>query len=232
MTRKHPDGQTFLFDEAVPELKGRGLIFDYFAGAGGASTGIEWALGRSPDVAINHCEHAVRVHALNHPDTDHVRVDVWDVDPRRHLPPGDVDVAWFSPDCTQFSRAKGSTPVKKSIRGLAWVVLRVAARRRPRVIFIENVPEFREWGPVRKRRFGRHRGKVSKDRFGLVTVRIDGETYAIVDIGLRMLTPRELARAQGFTDDFQLVGTQTDQVARIGNSVCPPLARALVAANV
>jgi DNA (cytosine-5)-methyltransferase 1 len=73
---------------------------------------------------------------------------------------------------------------------------------------------------------------VSKDRFGLVTVLVDGETYAMTDIGMRMLTPRELARAQGFDDTFQLIGTQTDQVARIGNSVCPPLARAVVAANV
>lgn len=96
--------QTFLFDEAVPNLKNRALIFDYFAGAGGASTGIEWALGRSPDVAIDHCEHAVRVHELNHPRTDHVRVDVWDVDPMRHLPPGDVDLCWFSPDCRHFTR--------------------------------------------------------------------------------------------------------------------------------
>jgi DNA (cytosine-5)-methyltransferase 1 len=459
--------QTFLFDDAVPHLSGCGLIFDYFAGAGGASTGIEWALGRSPDVAINHCEHAVRVHELNHPRTDHVRVDVWDVDPVRHLPPGDVSLCWFSPDCRHFSRAKGSTPVSRKVRGLAWVALRVAGRRRPRVIVIENVPEFVTWGPVRKRRFGRHKGKVmpvstkvgqsfrrfidqfralgyvveyrvlnaadhgaptsrkrlfliarcdgapvvwpdathgpgrahpyrtaaecidwsihcpsifdrkrplaaatckriadglrryvienprpflapvdgglvahtmvqtghgehdkqrprsldlgvplgtvvtstkhalvavwlakhyggvvghgvdrpigtittvdhhslvachlstlpmpedrrnlvasflttyygqgtgqslddpmrtvvTKDRFGLVTVVVDGQTYAVVDIGLRMLTPRELARAQGFDDTFQLIGTQTDQVARVGNSVCPPLARAIVAAN-
>lgn len=148
MTRKHPDGQTFLFDEAVPELKGRGLIFDYFAGAGGASTGIEWALGRSPDVAINHCEHAVQVHALNHPATDHYCVDVWDVDPRRHLPPGHVEMAWFSPDCRHFSRAKGGKPVSQKIRGLAWVVCRVADARRPRVLFLENVPEFVTWGPL------------------------------------------------------------------------------------
>jgi len=68
-----------------------------------------------------------------------------------------------------------------------------------------------------------------KDRFGLVIVR--GEPYQIVDIGLRMLTPRELARAQGFPDDYVLPGTITSQVARIGNSVPPPLAAALVAAN-
>lgn len=479
--------QTCMFPEAVPTLKGRGIILDYFAGAGGASCGIEQALGRAPDVAINHCPHAVEVHKLNHPATDHYKVDVWDVDPRRHLPPGDVEMAWFSPNCTHFSKAKGAKPVDKKIRGLAWVMVRVAKDRRPRVLFLENVPEFVTWGPLdadgmpvkekagqtfrafvrklerlgyvvehrvlsaadygaptsrkrlimiarcdgkpivwpapthgpgrahpyrtaaecvdwsipcpsifdRKRpladatmrriaagiqRFvleakrpflapvgdgyvahtmvqtgygeragqapraldldaplgtivaagqkhalvavwmakhyggvvgqsvelplgtitakdhhslvachltkfytsgrkgkssppapgaslddpaptitgqGQHLGLVAafltkfysgerngqrldeplhtivtKDRFGLVTVAIDGETYAIADIGLRMLTPRELARAQGFSDDFKLVGTLTDQVARIGNSVAPPLAKAVVAANV
>ena len=430
MTRKI-NTQTYLFDDAVPTLAGQRLVFDYFAGAGGASTGIEQALGRSPDVAINHCEHAVRVHELNHPQTKHVLVDVWDVDPRLHLPAGDVEAAWFSPDCTHHSRAKGGKPVNKRIRGLAWVVCRVAKVRRPSVIFLENVPEFASWGPLdadgrpikeksgqtfrafvrrlerlgyvvewrtlnaadhgaptsRKRLFlvARNDGKpivwpepthgpgrahphrsaaecidwsipcpsifgrarplapatckriadglrrfvvesprpylaplsvmpgkaappdlvavwlakhyggvvghgverpigtitavdhhslvachlsrvpsdggpapdvvaawltkyygqgtgqdmnepmhtvVSKDRFGLVTVRLDGETYAVVDIGLRMLTPRELARAQGFDDSFKLVGSQKDQVARIGNSVVPQVARALVAANV
>lgn len=147
MTR-HLPGQTFLFGEAVPDLPRRALILDYFAGAGGASTGIEWALGRSPDVAINHCAHAVEVHALNHPSTDHYCVDVWDVDPQRHLPPGHVEMAWFSPDCRHFSRAKGGKPVSKKIRGLAWAVCRVAKARRPRVLFLENVPEFQTWGPV------------------------------------------------------------------------------------
>lgn len=464
MTKIH-NGQTFLFGEAVPELKRGALVFDYFAGAGGASTGIEQALGRSPDVAIDHCPNAVACHKLNHPNTDHYQVDVWDVDPRRHLPPGDVEMAWFSPNCQHFSRAKGGKPVSKKIRGLAWVVVRVARERKPRLIFLENVAEFATWGPLdadgmpvkakagqtfrafvrklerlgyavehrvlnaadygaptlRKRlvmiarrdgkpivwpdathgpgrahpyrtaaecidwtipvpsifdrprpladatckrladgimryvvnaqrpfivpvkthggggngpsdidaplrtitaskrgefalvavwlakhyggvvghsverplgtittvdhhsvvachltKFygtsvgagvdapaptitgqGQHIGLVAafltkyysssnngqtltepmhtivtKDRFGLVTVLIDGETYAIADIGLRMLTPRELARAQGFEDSFQLVGTQTEQVARIGNSVSPPMARAVVAANI
>lgn len=476
MTKIH-NGQTFLFGEAVPELKRGALVFDYFAGAGGASTGIEQALGRSPDVAINHCPNAVACHKLNHPNTDHYQVDVWDVDPKRHLPPGDVEMAWFSPNCQHFSRAKGGKPVSKKIRGLAWVVVRVARERKPRLVFLENVAEFATWGPLdadgmpvkakagqtfrafvrklenlgyavehrvlnaadygaptlRKRLvmiarrdgkpivwpdathgpgraqsyrtaaecidwtipvpsifdrprpladatckrladgimryvvnaqrpfiapvgdgflahtmvqtgYGEHAGQrprsldlavplgtivttgkhalvsvwlakhyggvvghdvnrplgtittvdhhsvvachltkfygtsvgagvdapaptitgqgqhiglvaafltkyysssnngqtltepmhtiVTKDRFGLVTVLIDGETYAIADIGLRMLTPRELARAQGFEDSFQLVGTQTEQVARIGNSVSPPMARAVVAANI
>lgn len=156
--RLHPR-QMFLIEEAVPELPRRSVILDYFAGAGGASTGIEQALGRSPDVAINHCEHAVQVHALNHPETHHVRVDVWDVDPRLHLPPGTVDLAWFSPDCRHFSRAKGKRPVAKSVRGLAWIVCRVAGKRRPRVIVLENVQEFRSWGPVRKVRTGKRKGE-------------------------------------------------------------------------
>lgn len=148
MMARHLPGQTFLFASAVPELRQRALIFDYFAGAGGASTGIEQALGRAPDVAINHCEHAVAVHKLNHPSTDHYQVDVWDVDPRRHLPPGEVQMAWFSPDCRHFSRAKGGKPASKRVRGLAWVVCRVAESRKPRVIFMENVPEFTSWGPL------------------------------------------------------------------------------------
>lgn len=147
MTKIH-NGQTFLFGEAVPELKRGALVFDYFAGAGGASTGIEQALGRSPDVAINHCPNAVACHKLNHPNTDHYQVDVWDVDPKRHLPPGDVEMAWFSPNCQHFSRAKGGKPVSKKIRGLAWVVVRVARERKPRVVFLENVAEFATWGPL------------------------------------------------------------------------------------
>lgn len=147
MTKIH-NGQTFLFGEAVPELKRGALVFDYFAGAGGASTGIEQALGRSPDVAINHCANAVACHKLNHPNTDHYQVDVWDVDPKRHLPPGDVEMAWFSPACTHFSRANGGKPVNKKIRGLAWVVVRVARERKPRLIFLENVAEFATWGPL------------------------------------------------------------------------------------
>lgn len=139
--------QTLLFAEPAAKSK-RTLILDYFAGAGGASTGIEQALGRSPDVAIDHCQHAVDVHALNHPGTDHFCVDVWDVDPERHLPPGHVEMAWFSPDCRHFSRAKGGKPASKKIRGLAWVMCRVAEARRPRVLFLENVPEFVTWGPL------------------------------------------------------------------------------------
>jgi DNA (cytosine-5)-methyltransferase 1 len=479
--------QTSLFDDVaavVPMLTPagrahrapapRGLILDYFAGGGGVSHGIEQALGRSPDVAINHCAAAVAMHKVNHPTTMHYQMDVWDIDPKRHLPPGQVDLAWFSPSCTHHSRARGNKPVSEQLRGLAWVACLVAEKRQPKVIVVENVVEFREWGPVkdglpiktqkgetyrefcaklrslgyvvedrvlnaadfgaptmRKRLiliarsdgqpivwpepshgpgrplpyrtaascinwtapslsifatreesrawarengvgvpqrplaeatmariaeglrryviespapfvvpgqgvglmvqtgYGEAKGQaprcldvqkplgtivasgakhavvtawltkfyggvvghgvgrplgtittidhhglvqatlqpvgeghgdraqlvagfitkyyqaagnnqsatkplgtiVCKDRFGVVTVAIDGTTYAIVDISLRMMSARELASCQGFDADYQLTGTHGEQIARIGNSVAPPMARAIVAAN-
>jgi len=436
------------------------LIVDSFAGGGGASHGIEIALGRSPDIAINHNLHAILMHELNHPGTKHYHSDVWEVDPDEATQGAPVGLMWASPDCTHFSRSKGGKPVSKKIRGLAWVIVKWAARVAPRVIAMENVPEFVTWGPLdkdsrpikakagvhfrefvaqlralgyavewrtlvacdygaptkrvrfyliarrdgeairwpepthgpgrarphrvaaeiidwsipcpsifgRKRplaektlarvaegvrryvlnaakpfiieigqRHGRGGGPVDRplntimptqrhalvtaflakhyggvvghglerpigtitgvdhhslvachltkfygtsigsaldapaptitgqgghtglvaafltkfygtgavgqdvrdplhtitsvDRFGLVTVEIGGEPYAIIDLGLRMLTPRELARAQGFPDDYILTGTARDQVARIGNSVCPPVAAALVRSN-
>ena len=102
----------------------RGLIIDNFAGGGGASTGIEMAIGRSVDVAINHDPAAIAMHRANHPDTKHYIEDVWDVDPIEVCRAKPVALAWFSPDCTHFSRAKGGKPVDHNIRGLAWVVLR------------------------------------------------------------------------------------------------------------
>ena len=445
------------------------LIVDYFAGGGGVSEGIKAACGVAPDVAINHCEHSIAVHKANHPTTLHFQENVWNVHPVRHLPGGPVWLAWFSPSCTHFSRARGGKPVSKQLRALPWVATRFAAARRPDVIIIENVAEFRKWGPIaadgqpdparagdtyrafrrrfeklgyvtedrvldaadfgapthRKRLFliarcdgqpigwpapthgpgrqhpyrtaaecidwsvpcpsifgrkrplaeatmrriaeglkrylfeaqhpfliqvnhgrdtnrsqsaeqpmptitakhgfgvvmptliprgfgerpgqtprtrdvnrplgtivaegekfavlnafltkyygtstgapmngpapvvtaqGNHIGLVAafltkyygassgqnqslseplhtiltKARFGLVTVELEGETYALADIGLRMLTPRELARCQGFPDSYKLFGTQAQQVARVGNSVPPQLAEAVVRAN-
>lgn len=444
------------------------LVIDSFAGGGGASLGIAWALGRAPDIAINHCPDAIAMHAANHPDTHHVREDVWRTDLRRLVGRRPVGLLHASPDCRHFSRAKGGKPVEKSIRSLAWIVCRWAEQVRPRVITMENVREFTGWGPIvprwrcescgwggtegqatlvrRKRRcprcesgqlhqtsdqipdparqgltfrrwlgrlrnlgyevqyrvldaadygapthrrrlfvvarrdgepiewpepthaaperlddmplfgrlkpyrtaaecidwsqpcpsiFGRpkpladktlrriaeglrryvlecpepfivpmthagerrnhplteplptitgaNRGELAlvrpfldrygldparplhrppdrsalvaaflikyfgtslaqrpqdplatvtaRDRFGLVLVRLQGQPYLIRDIGLRMLAPRELARAQGFPDTYQLTGTKTSQVARLGNSVCPHVAAALVRAN-
>lgn len=442
--------QMFLVEP--PSQGGRALVFDYFAGGGGASCGIEQALGRSPDIAINHCANAIRMHKINHPKTEHLQVDVWDVKPRLHLPPGPVRLLWLSPDCTHFSRAKGGKPVSKRVRGLAWIGLRVAAHRRPDVICLENVGEFTTWGPVRRGRpiraragetfakfiaqlrglgysvewrtldaadfgapthrrrliliarrdglpvvwpepthgpgranayrtaaecidfsrpcpsifdrkkpladatlrriaeglrrfviecdkpfivpqgapflvqtgYGERKGQtpraldiqaplwtivaggnkhglvcvflakhyggmvghlptrplgtitatdhhsvvevklskepprpevnaflvtyygqsvgqrvdvplatiVSRARFGLATVQRDGETWEIQDIGFRMLDIDELKRCQGFEDSYQTIGTKAEQNARIGNSVCPQVARAVVAANV
>lgn len=124
------------------------LIIDNFAGGGGASCGIELALGRHVDAAINHDPEAVAMHEANHPQTKHYCESVWDVDPLQITQGRPVGLAWFSPDCKHFSKAKGGKPVEKKIRGLAWVVLRWAALVRPRVIILENVEEFKTWGPL------------------------------------------------------------------------------------
>lgn len=408
-------------DPTAREAKGGAvveLIVDNFAGGGGASTGIELATGRSVDIAINHDPAAIAMHRANHPATKHYCENVWDVDPVEACAGRPVGLAWFSPDCKHFSKAKGGKPVEKAIRGLAWVAIRWAKLVRPRVIILENVEEFTTWGPlignrpdpmrkgqtfrrfvhalkrygycvewnelracdygaptIRKRFFliarcdglpivwpepthgdpstlfvasgilhpwrtaaeiidwtipcpsiydrkkplcentmrriarglrkfvlehphpyivddhiapfliqyhteqsgkevrgqavdkplmtadssnryglvtallikyyGQGEGQslreplhtiTAKDRFGLVIVR--GETYQIIDIGLRMLTPRELFRAQGFPEDY-IIDRDADgkhypksaQVARCGNAVPPPFAEALVRAN-
>lgn len=124
------------------------LVIDSFAGGGGASTGIEAAINRPVDIAINHSPEAIAMHCANHPETKHYCEDIWEVDPREACAGRPVGLAWFSPDCTHFSRAKGTQPVKKEIRGLAWVVVRWAEAVRPRTILLENVEEFATWGPV------------------------------------------------------------------------------------
>ena len=126
------------------------IIVDSFAGGGGASTGIELALGRIVNAAINHDPAAIRMHEANHPYTEHYQASVWDVDPEAVCRGRPVALAWFSPDCKHFSKAKGAALVDRKIRGLAWIVLRWAAKVRPRVIILENVEEFQTWGPVRK----------------------------------------------------------------------------------
>jgi DNA (cytosine-5)-methyltransferase 1 len=124
------------------------LIVDNFAGGGGASTGIEQALGRPVDIAINHDPDAIAMHTINHPHTKHYCESVWNVNPREITNGQPVGLAWFSPDCKHFSKAKGGTPVDKKIRGLAWVANRWAATVKPRIIMLENVEEFVSWGPV------------------------------------------------------------------------------------
>jgi DNA (cytosine-5)-methyltransferase 1 len=130
-----------LFDE---------IIVDNFAGGGGASTGIELATGRIVEIAINHDPDAILMHKTNHPYTQHLQASVWDVNPEEVCKGRKVGLAWFSPDCKHFSKAKGAALVDRNIRGLAWIVLRWAGTVRPRVIFLENVEEFQTWGPVRK----------------------------------------------------------------------------------
>lgn len=161
-----------------------GLIVDNFAGAGGASVGIELAMGRPVSIAVNHDEAAVMLHRENHPWTRHFREDVFAVDPVKECGGKRVRLAWFSPDCKHFSRAKGAALVDRKIRGLAWVVLRWAGTVHPDVILLENVPEFVTWGPVRK-------GKPVKSKAG--------QTYRkwykqLSDLGYRIET-RELCAA-------------------------------------
>ena len=126
------------------------IVVDNFAGGGGASTGIELASGRTVAIAINHDPDAILMHKTNHPYTEHLQASVWDVDPVAVCRGRPVGLAWFSPDCKHFSKAKGAALVDRNIRGLAWIVLRWAALVRPRVIMLENVEEFQTWGPVRK----------------------------------------------------------------------------------
>lgn len=126
------------------------IIVDNFAGGGGASTGIELAAGRPVTIAINHDPDAILMHKTNHPYTEHLQASVWDVDPEEVCRGRKVGLAWFSPDCKHFSKAKGAALVDRNIRGLAWIVLRWAGTVRPRVIMLENVEEFQTWGPVRK----------------------------------------------------------------------------------
>jgi len=140
-----------------------GLIVDSFAGGGGASTGIEMALGRPIDIAINHDPEALALHKANHPGTRHFIENMWRVDPIAACRGEPVDVMWCSPDCTHFSKAKGSQPKDKHIRALAWVAVRWGHRVRPKIIFLENVEEFRTWGPV--------------DREGKPIKRLAGRTF-------------------------------------------------------
>jgi DNA (cytosine-5)-methyltransferase 1 len=128
---------------------GEELIIDNFAGGGGTSTGLEQAFGRPVDIAINHDPEALAMHAANHPHTTHLCESVWDVDPIKVTNNRPVGLVWLSPDCKHFSKAKGGKPVEKRIRGLAWVTLRWAAKCKPRVIMLENVEEFKTWGPLK-----------------------------------------------------------------------------------
>lgn len=150
--------QIDLFDE---------IIVDNFAGGGGASTGMELAAGRPVAIAINHDPDAILLHKTNHPYTEHLQASVWDVDPVEVCRGRPVGLAWFSPDCKHFSKAKGAALRDRKIRGLAWIVLRWAGTVRPRVIMLENVEEFQTWGPVRKGKpVKKHAGKTFRQFIG------------------------------------------------------------------
>ena len=124
------------------------LIVDGFAGGGGASTGIEWGSGFAPTIAINHDPEAIAMHAINHPSTRHYCESIYKVRPEVATAGASPDFAWFSPDCTHFSQAKGGKPVSSGRRGLAWMVTAWAQRTSPRMIAVENVPQFLTWGPL------------------------------------------------------------------------------------
>jgi len=136
-----------------------GLVIDLFAGGGGASTGIEAALGRPVDIAINHDRVALAVHAANHPRTAHLTSDIWETRPLEATRGRPVDLLWASPDCTHHSIAKGGQPRRQEIRGLADAILPWLRETRP-MLCLENVPEFTTWGPVDAK------GRVIKERKG------------------------------------------------------------------
>ncbi|WP_145531923.1 DNA cytosine methyltransferase [Yersinia kristensenii] len=163
------------------------IIVDNFAGGGGASTGIEMATGRSVDIAINHDENAIAMHTTNHPDTLHYCESVFDIDPIAATAGQPVGLAWFSPDCRHFSKAKGSKPVKKEIRGLAWIVVRWALAKKPRVVMLENVEEFKTWGPLITAEDGTehpdpaHAGETFAAFVGMLTTGIDAGHPALLE---------------------------------------------------
>ena len=179
------------------------LIIDSFAGGGGASTGIELALGRSPDVAINHSESALALHTANHPETDHLMTSIYKVDPRDLVQPGQrVGLAWFSPDCKHFSKAKGGQPLNKNIRDLAWVVVDWAEKIRPEVILLENVEEFTTWGPLRQRHVGGHpttAGPLTADLWDRAPPDVKGDPV-FNDDGTPFMEIDPLRKGQTFTE--------------------------------
>ena len=152
------------------------IIVDNFAGGGGASTGMELATGRIVKIAINHDPDAILMHKTNHPHTRHLQASVWDVDPVKECGGCPVGLAWFSPDCKHFSKAKGAALVDRNIRGLAWIVLRWAGTVRPRVIILENVEEFQTWGPVRR---GKPVKKKACQTFRRFISQLEGLGYAV-----------------------------------------------------
>ncbi|EQB1747922.1 DNA cytosine methyltransferase [Citrobacter farmeri] len=190
----------------------REIIVDNFAGGGGASTGIEMAIGRSVDIAINHDENAVAMHTTNHPDTLHYCESVYEVQPRVATAGRPVALAWFSPDCRHFSKAKGAKPVEKAIRGLAWVVLRWGLDVKPRVMKLENVEEFKTWGPLlagEMRPDPARAGETFEAFIGMLTTGIPADHPALVEcceflgIPLDSEDAARLVKGLGYTVEYR-----------------------------
>ena len=164
------------------------LIVDNFAGGGGASVGIELATGRPVDIAINHDADAIAMHSVNHPYTKHYQEDVFAIDPEKVTGGRPVGIAWFSPDCKHFSRAKGNKPVEHKIRGLSWVILKWAMSGvAPRCIFMENVEEIQTWGPLITEADGKSRpdparsGETFKAFIGMLSDGVDPDCPALAE---------------------------------------------------
>ena len=150
MKKKIQPEFAFSYRDTPTKCGDKPWVIDSFAGGGGVSLGIEEAIGRPVDIAINHDHDALRMHKINHPHTRHLIEDIFTVDPVELTKGKEIGLAWFSPDCTHHSKAKGGKPVSNKRRGLAWVVIRWAAKVKPRIIMLENVREFEDWGPLLK----------------------------------------------------------------------------------
>lgn len=190
----------------------RELFIDNFAGGGGASTGIETAIKRSVDIAINHDPDVIAMHKANHPNTKHYCEDVWEVSPKEACGDNPVALAWFSPDCKHFSRAKGGKPVDKNIRGLAWVAIKWAYEVRPRVLMLENVPEIQTWGPLGEdnKPIKERAGETFK---GFIAVLSDGlskehpafaEMCSALNIDINSNMADELSKGLGYEVEFKI----------------------------
>ncbi|EAO9175906.1 DNA cytosine methyltransferase [Salmonella enterica] len=190
----------------------REIIVDNFAGGGGASTGIEMAIGRSVDIAINHDPNAIAMHTTNHPDTLHYCESVFTVKPKIVTAGRPVALAWYSPDCRHFSKAKGAKPVEKSIRGLAWIELRWGLEVRPRVMMLENVGEFRTWGPLlagEMRPDPERTGETFEAFIGMLTTGIQADHPALAEcceflnISLDSEDAARLVKGLGYTVEYR-----------------------------
>lgn len=194
------------------------LIIDNFAGGGGASVGIELAVGRPVDIAINHDADAIAMHAVNHPYTTHYQEDVFAIDPEKVTGGRPVGIAWFSPDCKHFSRAKGNKPVEHKIRGLSWVIIKWAMSSvAPRCIFMENVEEIQTWGPLIVDADGKSRpdparsGETFRAFVGMLTDGVSADCPALAEaceflkIKRGSAEEQRLIKGLGYKLDFRVI---------------------------